>query len=106
MIGQDQEDKCMPDTLQELERERQGIFRQIDELGDFRAGSITGKSAGCPAYKAGRKADPLIISTFPGSSALCLPVGRQGRGASLCLTSQQTGFSKPSVENVQPEEES
>ena len=31
----------MPDTLQELERERQGIFRQIDEPGDFRAGSIT-----------------------------------------------------------------
>ena len=40
----------MPDTIQELERERQGIFRQIDELGDFRAGSITGKSAGCPAF--------------------------------------------------------
>ena len=30
----------MPDTLQELERERHGIFREIDELGDFRAGSI------------------------------------------------------------------
>ena len=30
----------MPDTIQELERERQGIFRQIDELRDFRAGSI------------------------------------------------------------------
>ena len=32
--------------------------------------TFTGKSAGCPAYKAGRKADPLIISTFPGSPAL------------------------------------
>jgi len=31
----------MPDTTQELERERQGIFRQIDGLGDFRAWSIT-----------------------------------------------------------------
>jgi len=31
----------MPDTIQELDRERQGIFRQIDELGDFRGGSIT-----------------------------------------------------------------
>ena len=41
MIRWDQEDKCMPDTIQELERERQGIFRRIDELGDFRAGSIT-----------------------------------------------------------------
>jgi len=36
-----------------------------------------------PAAGAGRKADPLIISTFPGSPALCLPVNRQGRGASL-----------------------
>ena len=41
---------------------------------------VTGKSAGCPA---GRKADPVIISTLPGSPALCLPVGRQGRGASF-----------------------
>jgi hypothetical protein len=41
MICWDQEDKCIPDTIQELERERQGIFRQIDELWDFRAGSIT-----------------------------------------------------------------
>ena len=31
----------MPDTIQELEQERQRIFRQIDELGDFGAGSFT-----------------------------------------------------------------
>jgi len=28
------------DTIQELEPKRQGIFRQIDEPGDFGAGSI------------------------------------------------------------------
>jgi len=69
----------MPDTLQELERERQGIFRQIDELEDFRAGSITGKSAGCPTFlpvagagrtvtdsRSGVKADTIVIFTFPG----------------------------------------
>jgi hypothetical protein len=54
---------------------------------------FTGKSAGCPAFlpvgrnagravtdsRSGVKADPLIISTFPGSSTLCLPaVGRGG----------------------------
>ena len=52
---------------------------------------FTGKSAGCPALWAGRaltdsrsgvKADPVTISTFPGSPALRLPAGRQGRGAS------------------------
>ena len=31
---------------------------------------LTGKSAGCPALQVGRKADPVIISTFPGSPAL------------------------------------
>ena len=33
--------------------------------------------------RTGVKADPTIIYALPGSSALCLPVGRQGRGASL-----------------------
>ena len=47
----------------------------------------------CPALaeQVGRKADPIIISTLPGSPVLCLPappavgtgVGRQGRRASL-----------------------
>jgi hypothetical protein len=59
-----------------------------------------GKSAGCPAFlpvgagagraatdsRSGVKADPVIISTFPGSPVLCLPAGsRQGRGASLAV---------------------
>ncbi len=40
---------------------------------------VAGKSAGCPALYAGRKIDPVIISTLPGSPALCLPaVGRDG----------------------------
>jgi len=47
---------------------------------------VTGKSAGCPAFlpvgrgggavtdsRSGVKADAVIISTFPGSPALCLP---------------------------------
>jgi hypothetical protein len=46
---------------------------------------VAGKSAGHPA---GRKADHVMISTFPGSAALCLSVGRQGRGASLLFVLQ------------------
>jgi hypothetical protein len=41
-----------------------------------------------PAAGAGRKADPLIISTFPGSPALCLPARSrfgEGRGGELHL---------------------
>jgi hypothetical protein len=42
--------------------------RDVDLM--VRTGEVfTGKSAGCPA-SAGRKADPVIISTFPGSPAL------------------------------------
>ena len=35
---------------------------------------FTGKSAGCPALQVGRKADPVIISTFPGSPCRACPV--------------------------------
>jgi hypothetical protein len=45
--------------------------------------NLTGKSARYPSLEAEKKADPVIISTLPGSPALCLPVGRQGREASL-----------------------
>jgi len=34
-------DNSMPDTVEELGQERQGIYRQVDEAGDFCAGSIT-----------------------------------------------------------------
>jgi len=49
----------------------------LQELINGRA--FAGKLARCPA---GVRADFALIFTFPGSPALCLPVGRQGRRAS------------------------
>ena len=43
----------MPDTIQELGRERRDIFRQIDEPGDFRAGSITPTTGQNPDFEMG-----------------------------------------------------
>ena len=37
----------MPDPLAELEQQRAAVLRQISELGDFRAGSITGTGGRC-----------------------------------------------------------
>jgi hypothetical protein len=37
----------MPDSLADLERQRAAVLRQISELGDFRAGSITGTGGRC-----------------------------------------------------------
>src|SRR5215472_2132241 len=37
----------MPDSLTELEQQRAAVLRQISELGDFRAGSITGTGGRC-----------------------------------------------------------
>jgi hypothetical protein len=41
MIRYGREDKSMPDTIEEVGRKRQGFFREMDEPGYFRAGSIT-----------------------------------------------------------------
>jgi hypothetical protein len=37
----------MPDPLVELKQQRAAVLRQISELGDFRAGSITGTGGRC-----------------------------------------------------------
>ena len=37
----------MPDSLADLERQRAAVLRQISELEDFRAGSITGTGGRC-----------------------------------------------------------
>ena len=37
----------MSDPLAELEQQRAAVWRQISELGDFRAGSITGTGGRC-----------------------------------------------------------
>ena len=37
----------MPDSLTELEQQWAAVLRQISELGDFRAGSITGTGGRC-----------------------------------------------------------
>jgi hypothetical protein len=37
----------MPHSLAELEEQRAAVLRQISELGDFRAGSITGTGGRC-----------------------------------------------------------
>jgi Family of unknown function (DUF6788) len=50
----------MPDTLAELEQQRAAILRQISELEDFRAGSITGTGGRCgkPGCHCHRPGDP------------------------------------------------
>jgi len=55
----------MPDTLQELERERQGISRQIGELGDFRAGSITPTTGQNPDKPNSEWSSPRTARGFP-----------------------------------------
>ena len=42
-------------------------------------------------FRSGVKADLIMIFSFPGSPALCLPVGRQGRGALLVAKVQALG---------------
>jgi hypothetical protein len=37
----------MPDSLADLQNQRNAVLRQISELGDFRPGSITGTSGRC-----------------------------------------------------------
>ena len=50
----------MPDPLTELEQQRAAVLRQISELGDFRAGSITGTGGRCgnPGCHCHRANDP------------------------------------------------
>jgi hypothetical protein len=50
----------MPDPLAELEQQRAAVVRQISELGDFRAGSITGTGGRCgnPGCHCHRPGDP------------------------------------------------
>jgi hypothetical protein len=50
----------MAESLADLERERAAVLRQISELGDFRAGSITGTGGRCgnPGCHCHRAADP------------------------------------------------
>jgi hypothetical protein len=50
----------MPDPLAELEQQRAAVLRQISELGDFRAGSITGTGGRCgnPGCHCHRASDP------------------------------------------------
>lgn len=40
-------EELMPDSLADLERQRAAVLRQISELEDFRAGSITGTGGRC-----------------------------------------------------------
>jgi hypothetical protein len=50
----------MPDSLAELEQQRAAVLRQISELEDFRAGSITGTGGRCgnPGCHCHRPGDP------------------------------------------------
>jgi len=50
----------MPDSLDDLEQQRANILRQIAELEDFRAGSITGTGGRCgsPTCHCHRPNDP------------------------------------------------
>jgi hypothetical protein len=50
----------MSESLAELEQQRAGVLRQIAELGDFRAGSITGTGGRCgtPGCHCHRPDDP------------------------------------------------
>jgi hypothetical protein len=50
----------MSDSLAELEQQRAAVLRQISELGDFRAGSITGTGGRCgnPGCHCHRPGDP------------------------------------------------
>lgn len=50
----------MPESLIELEGQRAAVLRQISELGDFRAGSITGTGGRCgtPGCHCHRPDDP------------------------------------------------
>lgn len=50
----------MPDSLADLEQQRAAILRQISELEDFRAGSITGTGGRCgnPGCHCHRPDDP------------------------------------------------
>lgn len=50
----------MPDSLADLEQQRTAVLRQISELQDFRAGSITGTGGRCgnPGCHCHRPEDP------------------------------------------------
>src|SRR5262249_29035234 len=50
----------MPESLIELEQQRAAVLRQISELEDFRAGSITGTGGRCgnPGCHCHREGDP------------------------------------------------
>jgi hypothetical protein len=50
----------MPDSLTDLEQQRIAVLRQISELADFRAGSITGTGGRCgnPGCHCHRPDDP------------------------------------------------
>ena len=50
----------MPESLADLEQHRAGVLRQISELGDFRAGSITGTGGRCgnPGCHCHQEGDP------------------------------------------------